>query len=248
MQTTDPPSPTLSPSSNPFQSLDSSARQHSTTSSSSGFSSSHSSNSINTNAADGGDTATTTDAARHNATRSLSSALPENVEASASSCVNNVNKNTRSYVTGGSVGGLVNRVEFTENKFASANGTDNHVDEVSSSASSRRRTIPGALPHQPSILSTCSNSSSSEPSSLSCASKQSSSPSPSLHHIRRDVLGSSCSAGNEGAVLELSFEYLLRAGELRWVRVLSSQAVLMSLCLQVSVVPHYKATFYYLHL
>ncbi|KAF2363574.1 hypothetical protein FHG87_005672 [Trinorchestia longiramus] len=38
-----------------------------------------------------------------------------------------------------------------------------------------------------------------------------------------------------GAILELSFEYLLRAGELRWVRVLSNQAVLMSLCLQSMV-------------
>ncbi|XP_018013479.1 sorting nexin-17 [Hyalella azteca] len=42
-------------------------------------------------------------------------------------------------------------------------------------------------------------------------------------------------AAGGGAVLELSFEYLLRAGEMRWVRVLSNQAVLMSLCLQSMV-------------
>ena len=32
--------------------------------------------------------------------------------------------------------------------------------------------------------------------------------------------------------LELSFEYLMNSGELQWVTIISSQAILMSLCLQ----------------
>ena len=32
--------------------------------------------------------------------------------------------------------------------------------------------------------------------------------------------------------LELSFEYLMSTGELQWVTIVSSQAILMSLCLQ----------------
>ena len=35
--------------------------------------------------------------------------------------------------------------------------------------------------------------------------------------------------------LELSFEYLMNTGELRWVTVVSTQAILMSLCLQSMV-------------
>ena len=35
--------------------------------------------------------------------------------------------------------------------------------------------------------------------------------------------------------LELSFEYLMPSGELQWVTVVSSQAILMSLCLQSMV-------------
>ena len=34
------------------------------------------------------------------------------------------------------------------------------------------------------------------------------------------------------APLELSFEYLMSKNEMRWIKVISSQAVLMSLCLQ----------------
>ena len=32
--------------------------------------------------------------------------------------------------------------------------------------------------------------------------------------------------------LELSFEYLMSTGELQWVTIVASQAILMSLCLQ----------------
>ena len=35
--------------------------------------------------------------------------------------------------------------------------------------------------------------------------------------------------------LELSFEYLMPSGELQWVTIVSSQAILMSLCLQSMV-------------
>jgi hypothetical protein len=35
--------------------------------------------------------------------------------------------------------------------------------------------------------------------------------------------------------LELSFEYLMASGELHWVTIISSQAILMSLCLQSMV-------------
>uniref|UniRef100_A0A6A7FSN0 Sorting nexin-17 n=2 Tax=Hirondellea gigas TaxID=1518452 RepID=A0A6A7FSN0_9CRUS len=45
------------------------------------------------------------------------------------------------------------------------------------------------------------------------------------------------SSEETGAMLELSFECLMRSEKLRWVRVWSSQAVLMSLCLQ-SIVQH----------
>jgi hypothetical protein len=35
--------------------------------------------------------------------------------------------------------------------------------------------------------------------------------------------------------LELSFEYLMPSGELQWVTIVSSQAILISLCLQTMV-------------
>ncbi len=39
----------------------------------------------------------------------------------------------------------------------------------------------------------------------------------------------------EAGKLELSFEYLMASGELQWVTIYSSQAILMSLCLQSMV-------------
>ncbi len=44
----------------------------------------------------------------------------------------------------------------------------------------------------------------------------------------------SCNAEEESK-LELSFEYLMHSGELQWITVVSTQAVLMSLCLQSMV-------------
>lgn len=53
---------------------------------------------------------------------------------------------------------------------------------------------------------------------------------PSSTSTSRD--STSSSEGTRQVNLELSFEYLMSREEMRWVRVSSPQAVLMSLCLQ----------------
>ncbi len=46
------------------------------------------------------------------------------------------------------------------------------------------------------------------------------------------IEGDSGNGGDVDQKLELSFEYLMNNEELQWVTVVSSQAILMSLCLQ----------------
>jgi len=50
----------------------------------------------------------------------------------------------------------------------------------------------------------------------------------------KNVLNTS-SSSSQSSELELSFEYLMHSGELQWITVVSSQAILMSLCLQSMV-------------
>lgn len=231
-----------SSSSNAGQFRVGSNRQNSTTSTSSGFSSSHSTSNTSINNSGGGDTDHATGASagadlaeggrsvpsrlvnglgsngysasstgNRSSRDNMLNGLDRGMERPAASTPTSSNSGLSGYVIGGSVGGSINRVNFASRPSSSssvANGND-------------------------------LGSPSDEAASKTAAAGHCSSGRGLAHGLSRQQVmsynGLSESKGEDYPMMELSFEYLVHEGEMRWVRVFSREAVLMSLCLQSMV-------------